>query len=163
MFADIAGLGTAVAGITSGGNATCLPDDSAFDADLHFDHAWIETAAGTDLGPITCSPIPPVLGPGSEVLFDQFEMEEADAGVALPFMVPAGSSELRVTTNGELIPAQNYDLYVKLGGAPVVTPPDYDCASTEATRSRSVRSTRRGRGSGRSWSRTLVRARASTT
>ena len=130
LFADVAGLGTAVAGVTSGGNATCLPDDSAFDADVHFDHAWIESVSGTDLGPITCSPIPPVLGPGSEVLYDQFGMEDTESGVVYDLVVPAGASALRVTTNGELVPSQNYDLYVKLGGAPSVEPPDYDCAST---------------------------------
>jgi hypothetical protein len=130
LFVDVDGLGTAVAGVTSGGNSTCLPDDSAFQADVHFDHAWIENVAGTDLGPITCSPIPPVLGPGSEVLYDQFGMEGTQSGVLYDFVVPAGASALRVTTNGELVPFQNYDLYVRFGAAPSVEPPEYDCAST---------------------------------
>ena len=133
LLVDVAGLGVAVAGVTSGGNTTCLPDDSAFEADVHFDHAWIESVAQADLGPITCSPIPPVLEADSEVFYDYGSMENTDTGVLYELVVPAGRSALRVTINGELVPAQNYDLYVKHGGTPSVEPPDYDCASTGGT------------------------------
>ena len=46
LFAAVTGLGTAVVGVTSGGNDSCLPLDNAFDADVHFDRAWIESVAG---------------------------------------------------------------------------------------------------------------------
>jgi pre-peptidase/trypsin len=129
LFADVAGLGVAVAGITSGGNTTCLPEDNAFDADVHFDHEWIESVAGGDLAPIACGSTPPVLGPDTEVLFDRGSMDAADLGAVYEVVLPAGRSELRVTTNGELVPFQDFDLYVKRGGQPSVEPPDYDCSS----------------------------------
>ena len=132
MFASVEGLGTAVVGTTSGGNPSCLPDERPFDADVHFDHEWIEIVAGSDHGPVSCGPIPPVLAPGSDsdVLYDQFSMDSTDAGVVYDFAVPAAKNGLRITTNGEIVPFQNYDLYVKRGGAPSVDPPDFDCAST---------------------------------
>jgi hypothetical protein len=132
LFADVAGLGTVVVGLTSGGNDSCLAFDHAFDADVHFDHEWIESAAADDLGSTSCGPVPPVLEPGGDVLFDRSAMASADGGVEYTVTVPAGSSRLRITTNGELIPSQNYDLYVKRGAPPTITPPDYDCASTRA-------------------------------
>jgi hypothetical protein len=133
LFADVPGLGVAVVGVTSGGNDSCLPEDNAFDADVHFDHEWIESVAGAELGSPSCGPVAPVLEPGSQVHYDRFAMEMSDAGVAYSIVVPAGSSRLRVTSNGELIPFQDYDLYVKHGGQPSITPPDYDCASKRGT------------------------------
>lgn len=133
LFADIAGLGVAVAGITSGGNGSCLPEDNAFDADVYLDHEWIESVAGDDLVPVACGASPTVLGPDTQVLFDRAAMATDDGGLVYSFDVPPGMSELRVTTNGELAPAQDYDLYVKAGADLSVDPPDYDCASTNGT------------------------------
>ena len=133
LFADVAGLGTAVAGVTSGGNATCLPDDSAFDADVHFDHAWIESVARHRSRTDHVQPDPAGARARQRGALRPVRMEDTDSGVLYELVVPAGASALRVTTNGELVPAQNYDLYVKLGGAPSVEPPDYDCASTGGT------------------------------
>jgi Trypsin/Bacterial pre-peptidase C-terminal domain len=129
LFADVAGLGVVVAGVTSGGTADCLPNETPFDADVAFDHEWIESFAD-ELGPSPCGLVPPVFGPGSIVLLDQFGMDTSEIGVVYPFDVPVVATMLHVTINGELIPAQNYDLYVKHGGPPTVEPPDFDCAST---------------------------------
>jgi hypothetical protein len=128
LFADVPGLGAAVVGVTSAGGESCLAPDNAVDADVHFDHGWIESVADEELGGPSCGPVAPVLEPGAEVHFDRFAMDSSTEGVAYSFTVPAAASRLRVTTNGQFFPVQNYNLYVKQGGPASVA--DHDCAST---------------------------------
>ncbi|HXO22162.1 MAG TPA: trypsin-like serine protease, partial [Thermoanaerobaculia bacterium] len=56
-----AGAATMIAGTTSGGDsasATCAPPNHLWFSDVFKDRAWIETAAGTDLGTGACGGLP---------------------------------------------------------------------------------------------------------
>ena len=131
LFTTVGGIGTAVTGVASGVNSTdCLPPAVPFHADVNFDRDWIQGLAAGDLAPLQCSALPTALGPGTAQFVDTFSMTEESGGVLYMVTLGPGFSQLVITTNGEVIPSQNYDLYVNLGSPPA--PGDFDCASTTA-------------------------------
>ena len=134
MFVDVAGLGTAVAGVTSGGHYE-LPSRRQCVRGRCALRPRLDRERGPDR-PRTDHVQPDPAGArarqrGSSSTTRQWRAPTA--ACCTRWWCRPGASALRVTTNGELVPAQNYDLYVKLGGAPSVEPPDYDCASTGDT------------------------------
>ena len=132
MFTSVSGIGTAVTGVASGvTTSSCLPPAVPFHADVSFDRDWIIGTAAGDLAPLQCSTLPTALGPGTTVFADEFTLSDTDGGVEYQFVVGAGLTQLRFVTNGEMVPQQNYDLYVNLGSSP--TPGDFDCSSTGIT------------------------------
>ena len=134
MFAPIGGLGTAVIGVASGvSNQTCLPPTVPFHADVAFDHDWIVGASGGDLAPVQCTTLPTALGPNTSTAVAEDSMSTSDGGLLYVVPVGAGLTELRITTNGELVPAQDYDLFVKRGSPPDVFELDFDCGSAGFT------------------------------
>ena len=129
MFINGLGPSRVVVGVTSANdNPTCLSTTETFYADVSFDRDWIVSQAAGDLAPIQCSTLPTALGPNTMV--DSAE-DSLNAGEFVNYEahLGAGFTRLRITLNGEVQPAQNYNLYVKFGSAPTVTPPNYDCGS----------------------------------
>lgn len=110
-----------LAGVTSTGNASCLPPNRPADADVYVDRSWIESVAGGDLGSGACGALPSAGSPGAPVA--------ARAGILGPgnleddysFQVPADTELLVVTLNGELESASDlndFDLSVGRGASP---------------------------------------------
>jgi hypothetical protein len=129
MFGSVPGLGPAVVGVASGVSSTnCMPPNVPFHADVGFDHQWIVDQAAGDLAPIQCGTLPTALGAGTSVGVDDGSLTQLEGGALYVVDVEAGLTELRITINGELIPAQNYDLWVNRGSPPVVVE-DFDCGS----------------------------------
>ena len=65
-------------------------------------------------------------------MVDDDSMTTNDGGVLYQIAVEAGLTELRITTNGELTPPQNYDLWVNRGSPPAILE-DFDCGSIGST------------------------------
>jgi V8-like Glu-specific endopeptidase len=121
LFADL-GFGPVVAGITSGGAATCAPPDLSFDASVADDLPWIASVAGSDLGTTGCGGLPAVGQPGTAVQATAGSFT-APGTFSTTFGVAPNTRELRVTTNGTL--TGDADLYLKAGAA--ATTSSYDC------------------------------------
>ena len=133
------GIGTAVVGVASFVNPTsngCLPPTYSFYSDVQLDHDWIVAQAMGDLPPIQCGTLPPANGPGTLVEIAEPSMTSGTPSQSFMYNV-AGRAALRFTMNGEVLPPQNYDLYVKRGSPP--TPSDYDCCLGDPRHDRRLR------------------------
>jgi hypothetical protein len=119
LFADL-GAGSALAGMTSAGNADCLAPEHSLDLDVFTVRDFVAAAAGADLG--TCgdeAPTPSVELSGS------VGPEKPEA--RHEFDLPADATLLRLTLNGTGSNlGRDFDLYAKVG-APA-TPAAFDCA-----------------------------------
>jgi hypothetical protein len=133
MFATLPGAGVSVVGVASTvSDVSCLAPNNPSHADVFFDRAWIESEAESDLGPLLCGQLPPAGGPGAAIYAAESSMAAATPNQLFSFPVAAGTTLLRVTTNGVIIPVfANYQLYVKAGSAPTVDPPSFDCSSLQ--------------------------------
>lgn len=101
-----------VSGVVSGGNATCLPPDHTWSADVFVDRAWIAGAAAGDLGSQCPSPRVGEVGVSVGTAEDHIG---AGAVHGYDFEVPPGTGKLRVTLMAEA--AADVDLTVSKGAA----------------------------------------------
>ena len=125
LFFDF-GSGPVLGGVTSGGDLdSCLQGDHAFDADVFVDRAWIQQAAGTDLGRTDCGPLAFAGEAGGTVVAHHGTLSGSNRDDRYSVAVPSGLSRLVVTLNGA--DTGDFDLYVRRGAQP--TPANADCSS----------------------------------
>ena len=125
LLADF-GCGPTLAGITSGGDsASCLPSDRSYDANVFAYRAFILAQAGADLDATACGAMPQAGEANAPVTAVAGTLDFGTSEAVHPVVVPAGSTELRVTLNGIDDGSSDFDLYVKRGTPP--TTGDYDC------------------------------------
>jgi hypothetical protein len=113
-----------VAGVASFVNS-CLPPATAVDADVFRDRAWIEAQAGSDLTSTACGSLPQAGGPGTSIVSGDSTLSATAPQAGFDFEVPAGTTRLRVSLNGE--PGNLAYLYAKAGGP--AGPASFDCKS----------------------------------
>ena len=132
------GSGPVVAGVTSGGHSSnCMAPDSAFDADVFVNRAWIAAAAGADLGTESCDL--PAVGSALTTTFSSGgAVASSGAEARLQFDVPEGTALLRVGLNAQIGSGSgfssvlnDFDLFVRAGSEP--TAQSFDCADTNPT------------------------------
>lgn len=127
LFVDF-GCGPVVAGITTDGvNAECVTTDHSWDVNVYNYREFIEAAGGADLDRTTCGDGPQVGDPNVTVQADVGSMAPNLPDGLHTIVVPAGTTELRVTLNAVDTTSvyENFDLYLRFGGAPTLT--TYDC------------------------------------
>lgn len=93
LFAATGGGDLRIVGVTSFGNETCLPPDTAHDADVYADRGFIAAQAGADLGSRQCG--------GFDVSFQGLTGQVAGVVATQPFSVAANTARLRIAANGE--------------------------------------------------------------
>jgi hypothetical protein len=130
LFVDFGG-GPVVAGVTSGGNnGLCLAPDNSYESNVFHYSGWIGSVAGADLGSTACSDLLNVGDPEVRVSGFSGSLASSITQATHGFVVPQGTTELRVTLNGVDDGQSNYDLFVKSGNPPTTS--DFDCARTGA-------------------------------
>ena len=97
------GAGARVVGVTSLGNASCLPPDNAKDADVFVDRAWIQSVAGADLHRTDCGSLPFAGEPAGPFLFGSGTLSQGSPDLRFDLEVPPGVVLLAVTLNGALV------------------------------------------------------------
>lgn len=130
LFADL-GEGMAVTGTVSGDESpNCSAPDPVFTTDVFVHRDWILEQLGDDTPP--CGDLPLVGDPRVEVAGFSGEVDGASPVLLFSFDVPALTTELRVTLNGEqgknegpLRLTNDFDLYLRRGAPP--TDDEYDC------------------------------------
>ncbi|MBI3782678.1 MAG: trypsin-like serine protease [Deltaproteobacteria bacterium] len=138
LFVDF-GNGPLLAGVTSGGETnSCLPLDHDYDTDVFVHRQWIEQAGGPDVGARSCGPIPAVGASDVQVSTFNAAITAGAPSIVESFTVPAGTTDLRVTLNGQEGSGQgqnrignDFDLYVRGGAEP--TTALFDCKSSTPT------------------------------
>ena len=123
LFIEMAGE-EVIAGLTSFGNANCLPPDNAADADVFRDRSWIQAIGGADLNNAVCGSLPQVGNPAVSVLTGSGDLGALDIEKRFSFEVPPDTSVLRVTQNGE--DTGDFDLFVRFESPPTTN--EFDCA-----------------------------------
>src|SRR5690606_29799772 len=113
-----------LAGVTSFGNASCLPTDDAHYANVSFDRDFIEAKAGADLGRSTCVNLPGAGSVGAPYFFDVDTLSASDTSDVFSILVPVGTSSLRIALNGTAEGLPDFDLYVRRGSPPVASSAD---------------------------------------
>lgn len=122
------GAGPVLAGVTSGGDSptqNCLPLNHLWFADEFKDRAWIEGAAGLDLGTSACGGVPAAGGPGTSLSGGLDVLSSARPSGTFAIGGAAVPTRLRVAVSGESYRSNDYVLYVKRDSAP--TPSSFDC------------------------------------
>ncbi|MGI9432340.1 MAG: trypsin-like serine protease, partial [Myxococcota bacterium] len=128
LFVDL-GLGTVVAGVTSGGTTTdCLPPDESWDTNVHHFVDYVRAQAGADLDSDWCGGLSQVGDAKTTVEGFSGNLALQDEQAAHTFDVPDGTSELRVTMNATEDPGADFDLVVRATGEPAKD--GYECART---------------------------------
>lgn len=118
--------GEVVAGITSGGlAANCDPYDLAFDADVFTYRTYIQAQGGADLGQTSCGPGPQVGDAQIALSSFQGSLSPGNPDDLWSFVVPAGTTALRVALNASEQSGADFDLYVKQGSPATVA--SFDC------------------------------------
>ena len=127
------GAGDQVAGLTSGGEPSCLPNSRSWDDSVFNDRAWVQTEAGADLDHATCGDLPQAGNPGTQIVAASGEVSATHTQGRSTFHVPAGTRVLRVTLNGADADTaahppllNDFDLFIKAGSPPTTS--DYDCS-----------------------------------
>ncbi len=137
LFVDFGG-GMVLAGVTSGGHSfNCLAPDSAFDADVFVNRAWIADTAGTDLGTESCD-LPAVGTALTTTSLSDGDLSSAGSEARAQFEVPDGTAVLRIALNAQIgsgsgfaSELNDFDLFARAGSAP--TTQVFDCADTNPT------------------------------
>ncbi|MEA2599637.1 MAG: hypothetical protein QOF89_629 [Acidobacteriota bacterium] len=114
-----------VSGVTSFGNANCLPNDNSHDADVFRDSAWIQSQAGADLAATACGAGPQVGSAGTAVLGASGTLSLVHPQDAYTLEVPAGTAQLRISANSSSLGRSGLALYARQG-APA-SPTAFDC------------------------------------
>ena len=121
---------------SSGTNASCLPPDHSFDANVYTYRDFILAELGTD-ATTTCGSLPPVGGPQVDVLGFDGRLDEATPSATYTVNVGAGRTSARFTLNAlETVrrdaPQRTFDvnMYVKAGTG--ASPTDFDCKADAA-------------------------------
>ena len=123
------GSGAVVAGVTSAGLSTsCTAPDLSWDVDVFANRVWIQAVAGADLNNTACGAIPQVFDANTEIRLADSHLDPTDAFEQWFVEVPPGASALRVAINGPLFTGQDFDLYLRRGAPPSVSPPLFDCS-----------------------------------
>lgn len=123
------GLGTVVAGVTSGGTTPdCLPPDESWDTNVHHFVDYVRAQAGADLDSDWCGAVSQVGDAATTVEGFSGNLGLQDEQAAHTFDVAAGTSELRVTLNATEEPGADFDLIVRATGEPASA--GYECART---------------------------------
>jgi hypothetical protein len=140
LFIDVGsavGTGAALAGVTSGGGASCQAPDLPFDSDVFVCSAWITSQAGTGLSSAACGTLTPGGTGSTTVLASTGQLTAAQPEARWDVTVPAGTTMLRIALNG--VPWSGQDgqtvndanLYVRAGSAPTTS--QYDCRDANPT------------------------------
>jgi|GEM_PF-2982538 len=127
LFVDF-GSGPEVAGIHSGGSASCDANAFAYDSDVYRSRAWIKTVGGPDVARNQCSNLGEIGDNFVVVQGGAGTLPRAEDEARFSFNVPDPTDLLRVTVNGDTEKTGDYDMFVKLDGPP--TKVDYDCKSS---------------------------------
>lgn len=106
--------GLVLAGVTSGGNLSCLPPNDPWDSDVFVDRSWIQSTAGADLNNTTCGALPPAGSPLAPILGAMGTLRPSNVEDTYTFEVPSGTSVLGLTLNGDL-GSTDFDLYAAPG------------------------------------------------
>ena len=133
LFVDL-GAGPAIAGTVSGGDSrsfNCAPPEHLWFADVFRDRAWIQGAAGADLGTGACGGLPAAGGPDAPSAVAVGTLSPAHTSDTLPIAVPAGVARLRVGLTAENIVGTHAALYLRRGSPP--TAASFACKSTDGT------------------------------
>jgi hypothetical protein len=126
LFVDL-GQGPVLAGVTSGGDTNCVPTDHSFDADVFVHRAYLQSAAGADLGSASCGGLPAAGTGGSTVVLGSGTLNVSTPRKHFTVNVPAGTDRLRVALNAQA--DVDFDLYLKRGAAASAI--QYDCKSED--------------------------------
>jgi hypothetical protein len=136
LFIDF-GTGAVLAGMTSGGGASCQAPDLPFDTDVFVSSSWIASQAGAGLSSIACGALTPVGTVPTTVLESAGQLTVAQPEAHWDVTVPAGTNMLRIALNGVPWSGQGgqttdaFDLYVRAGSAPTIS--QYDCRVANPT------------------------------
>lgn len=118
-----------LAGVTSGGTSTdCQAPDESWVSDVFRERSWIQATAAGDLGASSCG-APAAGGPNGTILAGSWTLSAASPEVRTTLELPAGTTRLRVTLNGEKPLTNDYDLFIKRGTAPSTA--SFDCKSDQ--------------------------------
>ncbi len=126
------GNGPVIAGLTSSGtNASCLPPDHSFDANVYTYRDFILAELGTD-DTTTCGGLPPVGDPQVEVVGFDGRLDEATPSVTHEVTVAAGKNSARFGLNAlETLlrnkPVRTFDVNMYVKTEPGASPTDFDC------------------------------------
>lgn len=138
LFIDF-GSGDRVAGLTTGGNETCLPVNNSFDSNVFADREWIREVSGSDVrATATCGPIGQV-GAAMSVFAFSGQIDEQQPERTHSIVVPPGTGLLRVSLNGEdanfdtTFVINNFDLYIRAGSPPNYIQGIFDYRSIRAS------------------------------
>ncbi len=116
----------AIGGITSGGTrASCLANDSSYDASVPYYREWIAAQAGEDLGNTVCGELPQVGHAGSTMTGFSGELDRDAAEAVHTIVVPENTEELRIGMHGADDGRADFDLAVRFDAPP--TDEDFDC------------------------------------
>lgn len=127
-----------ISGVTSYGNASCLPHDNAHNADVFRDSAWILSHAGPDLAAAACGAGPQVgatstsalgtdtvvLESGTSVLGASGTLSSNHSQDTYTLDVPAGTAQLRISANSSAL-GSGLALYARQGTS--ASPAAFDC------------------------------------
>ena len=106
-----------LAGVGSGTTSLdCQPPGESFFADVAENRAWIEAAAGSDLGTAGCGAAP--IGGLSTATGSTDALAGGDDDDAIVIEVPAGTQQLRATLVTDFFGALDGDLYARAGAPP---------------------------------------------
>lgn len=121
--------GDQLTGVTSGSyDGECAPPDWPFDINVFNYRDWVVAHAGTDIDAAACGTLRQVGESGTDVDGFVGTLSPGTPEAVHTVVVPAGTSELRVTMNAIDEDGENFDLYVRHGAAPTTTV--FDCADT---------------------------------
>jgi hypothetical protein len=122
LFAERGDGSLALAGVHySTSNAACERPSQNFATSVFRHRAWIEEAAGADLGSRACGELPQAGEPGTRVAGSTGVLSEGKPEALFTFEVPPGTGLLRVTlaVTGTVVPADtDLDLLLRQGRAP---------------------------------------------
>lgn len=115
-----------VAGTTSGGvRASCLANDSSYDASVPHYRDWIAAQAGDDLANTICGELPQVGQPGSTVTPFTGELDRDVTEAFHTVVVPENTEELRIGMHGSDDGRADFDMAVRFDAPP--TDDEFDC------------------------------------
>src|SRR5262249_61983799 len=99
-------------------SSNCAPPSPLWFADAYVERAWIEAAAGADLGTGACGGLPAAGGTDAPISQSLGTLSAAHPDDVLPLSVPAGVGPLRAGVSADSLFVKNFDLYLPRGGPP---------------------------------------------
>ena len=118
----VRGVGSFIVSLENPLPNTCLQDTYSFYGDIDTARAWIASQALGDLAPVQCGTMPPAGSAGTTVGAVEGTMSAAETFKGYLYDPPAAAYQVRITLNGRMVPAQDYNLHADFDPAGAPTP-----------------------------------------